>query len=199
MSEQIYALDFRHSGKDLQRLGAAPSSDCFHCLSWGTLRSDVYHVSIQSARMGVQRFRLLCFSCISSYAQQQLWISRPECPPYCDIRASWRGLAAHGMEHLEGGMRSRIRLCVLAMQDGVIAAGLASGVIEIWDPAKLAAGKGEAARITKLDKHKGPVSASVQGSSLKRRLQLLQQSCCAWLIWQPSSHACLEWLLCAQV
>ena len=43
------------------------------------------------------------------------------------------------------------------MQDGIIAAGLANGVIEIWDPAKLAAGKGEAARITKLDKHKGPV------------------------------------------
>lgn len=46
---------------------------------------------------------------------------------------------------------------MLSMQDGIIAAGLASGIIEIWDPAKLAAGKGEAARITKLDKHKGPV------------------------------------------
>ena len=56
-------------------------------------------------------------------------------------------------------MHSRMRRSVLAMQDGIIAAGLASGTIEIWDPAKLAAGKGEAARITKLDKHKGPVSA----------------------------------------
>ena len=45
------------------------------------------------------------------------------------------------------------------MQDGVIAAGLANGAIEIWDPAKLAAGKGDAARIAKLDKHKGPVGA----------------------------------------
>ena len=52
MSEQIYALDFRHSGKDLQRLGAAPSSDRFHCLSWGTLRNDLYHVSSQLSRMG---------------------------------------------------------------------------------------------------------------------------------------------------
>ena len=43
------------------------------------------------------------------------------------------------------------------MQEGIIAAGLANGSIEVWDPAKLAAGKGEAARITKLDKHKGPV------------------------------------------
>jgi hypothetical protein len=48
---------------------------------------------------------------------------------------------------------------VLALQNGIIAAGLASGTIEIWDPAKLAAGKGEAAKITQLDKHKGPVSA----------------------------------------
>lgn len=47
------------------------------------------------------------------------------------------------------------------MQDGIIAAGLASGTIEIWDAAKLAAGKGEAARITKLDKHKGPVRARI--------------------------------------
>lgn len=43
------------------------------------------------------------------------------------------------------------------MQEGIIAAGLANGSIEFWDPAKLAAGKGEAARITKMDKHKGPV------------------------------------------
>ena len=60
-------------------------------------------------------------------------------------------------------MHSRMGCSVLAMQDGVIAAGLASGIIEIWDPAKLAAGKGEAARITKLDKHKGPVSACPRG------------------------------------
>lgn len=46
MCKQIYALDFRHSGKNLQRLGSAPSSDRFHCLSWGTLRSDLYHVSL---------------------------------------------------------------------------------------------------------------------------------------------------------
>ena len=82
-------------------------------------------------------------------------------------------------------MHSRVRCSVLAMQDGVIAAGLASGVIEIWDPAKLAAGKGEAARVTKLDKHKGPVSACPWGSSLSCLAQRLQQSCCVWLIWQP--------------
>ena len=79
------------------------------------------------------------------------------------------------------------------MQDGVIAAGLASGTIEIWDPAKLATGKGEAARITKLDKHKGPVSACVLGVSLKQ-LQLLQRSACVGLIWQPTIQARLAWL-----
>ena len=62
----------------------------------------------------------------------------------------------------EAGTHSRMQLSALVMQDGVLAAGLASGTIEIWDPAKLAAGKGGAARITKLDKHKGPVSGCVR-------------------------------------
>ena len=46
LCSQLYALDFRHAGKNLQRLGKAASSDRFHCLSWSTLRSETFHVSI---------------------------------------------------------------------------------------------------------------------------------------------------------
>lgn len=96
-------------------------------------------------------------------------------------------------------MHSRMGCSVLAMQDGVIAAGLASGIIEIWDPAKLAAGKGEAARITKLDKHKGPVSACPRSPLSHSSSSSFSRVAASGLIWQPNSQACLEWLLCAQV
>ena len=128
---QIYALDFRHAGKNLQRLGNAPSSDRFHCLSWGILRGDVYHVS--------DVWHPLLYTCHAAQLQHRLL-------PSSDGAWSAACIALHE---------------VLSMQDGVIAAGLANGTIEIWDAAKLAAGKGEAARISKLDKHKGPVGPTM--------------------------------------
>ena len=123
LCSQIYALDFRHAGKNLQRLGKAASSDRFHCLSWSTLRSETFHVSIAPYPflLGHRRAR---------------WVLVPLITSMC---YTFRN--------------------VLVLQNGIIAAGLASGTIEIWDPAKLAAGKGEAAKISQLDKHKGPVSA----------------------------------------